>query len=145
MRFTLAGLLVAALCVFAAPAAQASDASLKRAVKNGAEKFENAVERYDKAVDEVETESDLDNLASATKRLSRATSTYHKTVKAEQADSSKLKTARTKFLDALSTYKRGLDKLVKGIEAKSESQINSAKRTIQSSGKKFEEAAKAFS
>lgn len=59
--------------------------------------------------------------------------------------SAKYKTARTKLLDALSTYKRGLNKLISALDAKSTSKLKSAFKTLESSGKKFRAAARAFS
>ncbi len=145
MRFTTAGLLVVGLCVFAAPAAQASDASLRRAVATQGEKFEKAIERFDDRVDEIETDAQLEKAQTETERLSRVTGTFHTKVKGERADSTKLKRARTKLLDALSTYKRGLDKFADGIEDKSKSKIESAQKSLKSAGRKFAAAAKAFS
>src|SRR5688572_15166926 len=104
MRFTLASLLVAGVCVFLAPAAQASDASLKRVVATQGEKFEKAIDRFDDRVDEIETDAQLERAKTETERLAKVTGTFHTKVKGEQADSSKYKRARTKLLDALSTY-----------------------------------------
>jgi hypothetical protein len=145
MRFTLASLLVAGVCVFLAPAAQASDASLKRVVATQGEKFEKAIDRFDDRVDEIETDAQLERAKTETERLAKVTGTFHTKVKGEQADSSKYKRARTKLLDALSTYKRGLNQLADGIEDKSKSKIETARKTLESSGKKFVAAAKAFS
>lgn len=133
-----------ALCLVAAPAAQASDASLRRVVEKQGAKFDRAVERYDRAVGVIETEEDLQDAKRETKRLARATGKFRTAVKAERAGTTKLKRARTKLLDALATYKRGLDKLVRGIEQDSGATINSAKRILRRSGEKFEAAAKAF-
>ena len=144
MRFTLASLLVAGVCVFLAPAAQASDASLKRVVATQGEKFEKAIDRFDDRVDEIETDAQLERAKTETERLAKVTGTFHTKVKGEQADSSKYKRARTKLLDALS-YKRGLNQLADGIEDKSKSKIETARKTLESSGKKFVAAAKAFS
>ena len=145
MRFTIAGLLVAGLCAFASPAAQASDASLKRVVASQSEKFAKAIERFDDRVDEIDTNAQLERAKTETERLSKVTGTFHTKVKGEQADSTKYKRARTKLLDALSTYKEGLDKLVEGIEDKSKSKILSAQKSLKSADKKFVSAAKAFS
>ena len=105
------------------PPHRASDASLKRVVASQSEKFAKAIERFDDRVDEIDTNAQLERAKTETERLSKVTGTFHTKVKGEQAASTKNKRARTKLLDALSTYKEGLDKLVEGIEDKSKSKI----------------------
>jgi uncharacterized UPF0160 family protein len=145
MRFTLAGLLVAALCVVAAPAAQASDESLKRTVKSQGEKLEKAAERYERAVDEIDTDAQARKAKRETQKLSRVVETFQSRVEDEQADSAKLKKARTKLIDALSTFNTGLDKLVEALDDESASKARSALRSLVSAQKKLNSAAKAFS
>jgi hypothetical protein len=125
--------------------AQASDASLKRVVASQATKFEKAIDRFDDRVDQIESEAQLERAKTETERLAKVTGTFHSKVKGEQASTSKYKRARTKLLDALSTYKRGLNQLADGIEEKSKSKIERAQKTLVSSNKKFVAAAKAFS
>src|SRR4051812_48991209 len=145
MRFSLAGLAVAVLLVAGAPAAQASDASLKRTVASQQTKLLKAAKRYGNAVKTIKTDAQLKRAKTETQKLARVVRTFQAKVQAEHADTAKYKKARTKLLDALSTYHRGLKQLIAGMDAKSTSKLSSAIRTIASAGKKFQPAAKAFS
>src|SRR4051812_24644443 len=104
MRFSLAGFAVAmSLLLAGAPAAQASDASLKATVAKQQKKLGAAAERYQKATKmlDLDTSAQVSKAKAETRKLVTVTQTYHDAVKAESADSSKYKKALTKLLDAL--------------------------------------------
>jgi hypothetical protein len=132
--------------VLAAPAAQASDESLKSTAKQEIAKLVKAEARYEKAVDGLDSDnkSDAKKAKAATEKLAKAVSSAHGKVEAEEADSSKLKTARTKLLDAMETYEEGLDKLATALDNNSDSQAKSALKKLQSATKKFKSAGRAF-
>jgi hypothetical protein len=145
VRFFFAGLVASIALVVGAPAAQASDASLKSTVVVQQQKLDKAAEHYQQAVKNLKTDAQIAKAKSETQTLVTVTQTYHDAVKGQQADSAKYKSARLKLLDALSTYKRGLNTFIEALDAKSDSKAASALKTIVSSGSKFRAAAKAFS
>jgi len=144
MRYSLAGLVVAVALFATAGTAQASDASLKATVQAQETKFEQAADKYAKAAGHAKTNADLRKARSATKSFSKAVQTYHDKVAAETADTDKYKQGRKQLLDALTTYKDGLDTLVKGIDDKSTPKIKSALKKVVAAAKKYISAAKVF-
>jgi tetratricopeptide (TPR) repeat protein len=131
----------------AVPTAHASDESLRSTAKKELTKLAKAEARYDKAIENLESDnaSDAKKAKKETEKLISAVSSAHGKVEAEEADSSKLKKARTKLLDAMETYEEGLNTLVKALDNNSDSQAKSALKKIQSAAKKFKSAGRAFS
>ncbi|RKQ87851.1 hypothetical protein C8N24_5883 [Solirubrobacter pauli] len=145
MRSTFAGLIITAVMLALVPsAARADDTSLRKTVATQAKKWEKAAKRYANSVKGLE-DGDEAKLKSATRTFAKATRSFHGKVEAEEASSSKLRTARTKLLDGLETYDEALDKLIEAIDADSKSKLRSAQKKADSAEKKLRSAAKAFS
>jgi hypothetical protein len=143
MRFSFAGFAIAAL-LCAAPAAHASDASLKSTVKTQQAKLKTPAKHYAAAVKTVKTNAQLEKAKTETQTLAGVVQTFHDKVKAETADSAKYKTARTKLLGALATYHKGLEELISAINANRTSKVRTALKTIITAAGKFDAARKAF-
>ena len=134
-----------ALAFLLAPAAaQASDASLKATVKRELTRLGKAEKKFQKVAETVNSDAELGKAKAATEKLVTAVDRFHSKVKAEEADSADLKSARSKLLDASKTYSKGLNKLVAAIDANSKAKVESALKTIQKAYKKFASAGKAL-
>lgn len=144
MRFTFAGLIITAVMLALVPsAARADDASLKKAVATHGEKWETAATKYKKTLDGLD-EGDEAGVKKAVTKFKKATATFHDKVEAQEASTSKLKSARTKLLDGLETFEDALDTLNEAIDADSKSKLRSAQKKADSAEKKLKSAAKLF-
>jgi hypothetical protein len=104
------GLLSATLLVGGAPAARASDDSVRAVVKTQAERQIKEDKKFEKAVKKLSTKAQLKKARTATKKQRASVETFKQALAAERADSAKVKKGRRMMLDAINLYDRGLNK-----------------------------------
>ena len=111
MRRSILITLVAATAVVAAPAARASDDSVRQVVKTQAERQTKEDKKFQKAVRNLKTKAQLRKARTATKRMRASIDTFHDALAPERADSETVAKGRRQLLDALKLYNHGLNKL----------------------------------
>jgi hypothetical protein len=94
-----------------APAARASDDSVRQVVHDQAARQTKEDTKFQKATRKLKTKSDLARAKRATKALKASITMFHDAVAAEKADTPKVAKGRRGLLDALKLYNHGLDKL----------------------------------
>jgi type I site-specific restriction-modification system R (restriction) subunit len=104
------GLLSATLLV-SAPAARATDDSVRAVVKTQADRQIKQDKKFEKALKKLKTKAQLKKARTATKTQRASIETFKQALAAERADSAKVKKGRREMLDALNLYDRGLNKL----------------------------------
>jgi Ni/Co efflux regulator RcnB len=140
-RLVLIGLLLSTAFV-AAPAARASDDSVRQVVQTQAERQQKEDAKFEKAVSKLNTKAQLKKARTATKKQRASIETFKQALAAERADSPKVKDGRRELLDALNLYDRGLNKfhtaLTQAIqkggsngEAKAKSALNNIKTAVR--------------
>jgi hypothetical protein len=105
------GLLSATLLVGGAPAARATDDSVRAVVKTQADRQIQEDKKFEKALKKLKTKAQLKKARTATKKQRASIETFKQALAAERADSAKVKKGRRDMLDALNLYDRGLNKL----------------------------------
>jgi hypothetical protein len=105
------GLLSATLLVSGAPAARASDDSVRAVVKTQADRQIKEDKKFEKALKKLKTKAQFKKARTATKTQRASIETFKQALAAERADSAKVKTGRRQMLDAWNLYDRGLNKL----------------------------------
>jgi len=109
-RFALIGLLVMTSAV-AAPAARASDDSLRQVVKDQAARQIKQDKKFTSAVKKINSRAKAKKARTATIAQQQSVETFRKAVRAEQADTDQVKAGRSELLKGLALYNHGLDKL----------------------------------
>jgi len=109
-RLSFFGLLVVTALV-SAPAARASDESVRAVVQQQADRQTTEDEKFAKAVKKLNTKAQLRKARTATKKLMASIDTFHDAVVPERADTERVAEGRRELLDALNLYNRGLGKL----------------------------------
>jgi hypothetical protein len=150
MRWSAIGVLAATALLAGAPAAQASDASLRATVEQQAKQLRGPQKKFVAATKNL-TKAKIPKAKTATTNLINATTRYHDAVAGEHADSAKLKQARTSLLAGLRKLKSGLTKfrsaltdLQNGDNASAQSKAKSAIRIFQSAIKSLNKAQALF-
>ena len=105
------GLLSATLLVGGAPAARASDDSVRAVVKTQADRQIKEDKKFAKALKKLNTKAQMKKARTATKKQRASIETFKQALAAERADSAKVKKGRREMLDALNLYDKGLNKL----------------------------------
>jgi hypothetical protein len=112
MRRLILCALVSAVALSAAPtAARASDASVRDTVVKQATRQAKEDARFIKAMQHLSTKKGLKKASAAAGRQAASVKLWHDALRAEQADTQKVRTARLKMLNALNLYTTGLRKL----------------------------------
>jgi soluble cytochrome b562 len=106
----LIGLLIATSLV-AAPAARASDDSVRQVVKDQAARQIKQDAKFAKAVKKLDSKAKAQKALTATQAQIRSVDTFHAAVAKEQADTETVKAGRNQLLKGLSKYNHGLEKL----------------------------------
>jgi hypothetical protein len=102
--------LLASTLLISAPAARASDDSVRAVVKTQAERQIKEDKKFEKAVKKLRTKAQLKKARTATKKQRVSVETFKQALAAERADSAKVKKGRRMMLDAINLYDRGLNK-----------------------------------
>jgi hypothetical protein len=105
------GLLSATLLAGGAPAARASDDSVRAVVKTQADRQIKEDKRFEKALKTLKTKAQFKKARTATKTQRASIEAFKQALAAERADSAKVKKGRREMLDALNLYDKGLNKL----------------------------------
>ena len=109
-RFTVVALLVVMAAV-AAPAALASDDSLRQVVRDQATRQVKQDRKFTSATKKINSRAKAKKARTATIRQQKSVDAFRKAVRAEQADTDQVKAGRTQLLKGLALYNHGLDKL----------------------------------
>jgi hypothetical protein len=102
--------LLASTLLISAPAARASDDSVRAVVKTQAERQIKEDKKFEKAVKKLRTKAQLKKARTATKKQRVSVETFKQALAAERAGSAKVKKGRRMMLDAINLYDRGLNK-----------------------------------
>src|SRR3954447_24382499 len=147
-RFALIGLLVMSSAV-AVPAAQASDDSLRQAVKDQIMRQIGQDKKFTSAVKNISSRAKAKKARTATIGQQQSVDLFRRAVHAEQADTDAVKVGRSRLLDGLSDYNHGLDKLrtaltqaIKTNGRGGAASARAAKRTIRKAQGKIASGAK---
>jgi len=108
--FALIGLLIA-MALVAAPAARASDDSVRQVVKEQAARQIKQDAKFKSAVRKINSRATAKKARTATILQQKSVERFRKAVRAEQADTDQVKAGRSQLLKGLATYNHGLDKL----------------------------------
>jgi sRNA-binding protein len=111
----LGGLLMAAVLIGGAPAAQASDASIREVVVTHAQRQVKEDKRFIKAMQKLHTRAQLRKAKAAAGRQAASVKQWRDALAAEQPDTEPVGAAKQKMLDALDLYITGIRRLQKGI------------------------------
>ena len=114
-KVLLGGLLMAAVLFGGAPAAQASDASVRDVVVTHAQRQVKEDKRFIKAMQKLSTRAQLRKAKAAAGRQAASVQRWRNQLNAEVADTEPVAAGRQKMLDALDLYVKGIRRLQKGI------------------------------
>jgi len=128
-------LLLAMVGLVAAAPAQASDAQLRKVVKQQEKKSEPATKKFVEVAESIEDPSDLEEVQQASEELRSALATYRKAVTPVKTSSSKGKQGKTKLLSALKEMTTGLTQFESFID---KAQGGASKSELESARKKFQ-------
>jgi soluble cytochrome b562 len=147
-RHALIGLLLVSSLV-AAPAARASDDSVRQVVKAQAARQVKEDAKFRKATKSITSEAKARKALTATQKQIKSVDKFHDAVAAEQADSAQVKEGRNELLKGLSEYNHGLTKLktalrqaIKTNGRGGEASAKAAIKTLNKALKKVESGAK---
>ncbi len=148
-RRTIAVLGVTAAAMAGGVPAQASDASLRKAVTQQEKKVAVVAEDFAKAREDVVSAVGRDHALSAVTKLKSAVRRQRTAVVKEKATTSKVKRARTQYLAAVDRFTTGLKTFDEGLEAfdpdapaKAEGLFKKAETQLKAAVTKREEARK---
>ena len=110
-RMIFIGILSATLLVSGAPAARASDDSVRAVVKTQADRQIKEDKKFAKALKKLKTKAQFKKARTATKTQRASIETFKQALAAERADTARVKEGRREMIDALNLYDRGLNKL----------------------------------
>ncbi|RKQ86328.1 hypothetical protein C8N24_4338 [Solirubrobacter pauli] len=114
-KVVLSGLLMAAVLFGGAPAAQASDASVREVVVSNAKRQVKEDKRFINAMQKLRTRAQLRKAKAAAGRQAASVQQWRDQLNAEVADTEPVAAGRQKMLDALDLYNKGIRRLQKGI------------------------------
>jgi hypothetical protein len=107
-RTALIGVLVATALVSGAPAARASDDSVRQVVQEQAVRQSKEDAKFRKAVKTLKTVSQFKKARTATSAMRKSIITFHDAVAGQKADTARVSEGRREMLDALNLYNKGL-------------------------------------
>jgi hypothetical protein len=114
-KVLLGGLLMAAVLFGGAPAAQASDASIREVVITHAQRQVKEDQRFIKAMQKLSTRAQLRKAKAAAGRQADSVQQWRDALNAEAPETEPIAAGRQKMLDALDLYNKGIRRLQKGI------------------------------
>lgn len=114
-RIVLCGLVLSAMLFGGAPAAHASDQSIRDVVITHAQRQVKEDERFIKAMQKLGTRAQLKKAKAAAGRQAASVKQWRDALNAEVADTEPIAAARVKMLDALNLYIKGIRRLQQGI------------------------------
>lgn len=109
------GLLMVAVLFGGAPAAQASDASIREVVITNAQRQTKEDARFIKAMQSLDSKAKLTKAKAAAGRQAASVQMWANQLNAEQPDTEPIAAGRQKMLDALALYNKGIRRLQKGL------------------------------
>jgi hypothetical protein len=110
-RLILCGLMAAAALIAAPRPAKASDDSVRAVVVQQAQRQAGEDKRFISAMQHLRTKKGLKKASAAAGRQAASVKIWHDALRAQQADTAKVRKARLKMLNALNLYTTGLRKL----------------------------------
>ena len=147
-RLSFVGLLVV-IALVSAPAARASDESVRTVTQQQADRQTKEDEKFAKAVKKLNTKAQLKKARTATKNLMASIDTFHDAVVPERADTERVAEGRRELLDALNLYNKGLGKLHTALTqaindggASGDAKAKSALKTLTTAVKRLKSAAR---
>ena len=111
MRKTIFIGLLASTLLISAPAARASDDSVRQVVREQAARQITQDAKFKSAVKKINSRAAAKKARTATILQQRSVDTFRNAVRAEQADTEQVKAGRSQLLEGLALYNHGLDKL----------------------------------
>jgi hypothetical protein len=116
MRWTiLCGCLAAAALLNAAPAARASDDSIRQVVRTQATRQVKEDKRFSKALEHLKTRKGLRKASKAAGRQAASVKIWHDALAAETADTPQVAEGQKEMLDALQLYTKGIRRFQKAV------------------------------
>ena len=109
------GLMLVALLFGGAPAAQASDASIREVVITNAQRQVKEDKRFIKAMQSLSTKAKLKKAKAAAGRQAASVEQWRTALAAEAPETQPVAAGKEKMLDALALYNKGIRRLQKGI------------------------------
>jgi hypothetical protein len=143
MRAVTIGVCVALLCLFTAVAAQASDQTLRKTIRQQERQFKPDARAFDKAVAKADTTQKLIATKAPAQKLVTDSSTYTNAVTAEQASTKRVMRGRQVLLKALGEFSSGLNDYVAGITQVEQNQDDATvKKTLGRSARELARASR---
>jgi uncharacterized phage infection (PIP) family protein YhgE len=126
----------------AAPAAQASDASLRAAIERHDPGIVAPTKAWESAIKHLDSQAGITKAKKATTRLKAKVDSYKTAVSREHASSLRYKRGRVAMLKGLTSLHAGLVQFRRGLIALASGDQATAQKTIKSSVKRFNTAEK---
>ncbi|MBE2316091.1 hypothetical protein DVA67_008895 [Solirubrobacter sp. CPCC 204708] len=138
----LCGVLLIAVLLGGAPAAQASDASIREVVITHAQRQIKEDKRFLKAMRNLDSRRDLRKAKAAAGRQAASVTQWQTALAAEQPDTAPIGAAKDRMLEALALYNKGIRRLQKGINQALANGGNSGVRKARQALKNMRTASK---